>query len=718
MKYVLFLFFISMVFARDVNAKADIVNRNCNNDAVACQHEVDRKFGRRPPGDADFMLATDRCTVQMRECTTANGGIVQSSGQTAQMWNPKNVNFQKCRETISDTASDAFRDCVFALEGKKKAPEPEPPPPEIVVVGKRPTCSVEFPEKCKTAADCATNKGVWNATSNTCSEGACPSGTTADEANPGRCKCDNEMVATVDRGSASQKCPVQCTVSDHKKYELASKGCVCDAGFQMQNGNCIASNSASPAVDVCLRELQEKATSCDSAASTAVDKCDPKRDSGSEDGDTLGTLQNILGSGTDAYQKSQQATGAVDNCVNAGIASSSGYYALDSLRNKCDDEISSCKSSCNDANSYFAANKDRVYQACRKKAYDENICLARSPYDITSEERFNASWDARNKSDFESQIQQMQTNVTDNKTKCETGTAVTNRDKMSDYMNDMNNSVKSANQCQCQLGSGSDCSNLAGPAECAKNPSLPGCTVAMTNCLNSSDTSLKCVCFRNPNGSDCKAAQQANNAKLNTTETSAFAGVGGAAPGANGVGGVGGSGASGKTEAGGDVNVGDLSGLGADGEAFGSGTSGTATADGGSSPFGSAGGSGAGGGGSSSGGGGASDGTKLGGVAGEEEGTSKKLSGFFDVAKSALGSLFKNGGTGDKNSFSGVNANKVNGGNDSALDSKKWRPRGMVRGLAGDTELAGKFDDIWKVMNKQYKVQDQKDTFIFGGEKK
>ncbi len=166
-----------------------------------------------------------------------------------------------------------------------------------------------------------------------------------------------------------------------------------------------------------------------------------------------------------------------------------------------------------------------------------------------------------------------------------------------------------------------------------------------------------------------------------------------------------------KTETG-SVNPGDLSGLSANGEALGSEASGTATADAGS-PFGSAAGGGASGAGS---GGGGADGSTT-GAPGEDDGTGKKsFAGLFDIAKTALGNLFKKG-PGDKNSSDDVNKNGLTGSGDPALDSKKWRPRGMVRGLASHTELAGKFEDIWKVMNKQYKIQDQKDAFIFGADR-
>ena len=696
-----------MAFAFDASAAANIVNKNCNPEAVSCQRDVERKFSRdKEPRSPGREAAMAQCYAEFNECRAANGGIQQNSGRIAQRYHPANPDFIECRKTISDPSSDDFTDCMVSRTKPKREVAEKAPPIVEVVAPARP-CSKTFPRSCKTGPECLASNGTWDGSK--CKEAQCPEGTTQDKDKPEYCNCNNAAAGIVIEAGTQQKCPSSCLAADNKFYDPLARGCACNEGFEDRagTGRCVSKTAPPPPTSVeCLREFQEKVTSCNSSASTAVDKCDPNRSSGGDD--SLGVLQNLLGGVAGSVQAKNAGSGAMDNCMNAAIASSSGYYALEEMRGTCDGEITTCKTSCSDATSYINANKDRVFQLCRRKAFEDNANSTNFPYNGVSENVFNADWERMHKPELESQVQQMQTNITDNKTKCDSGTAVSNRDQISNFMDDMNSSVKSANQCQCQLGSGSsgsDCAKQAGPAECAANPSLAGCVSATANCLNPNDISAKCVCFRNPNSNDCKTAQLAA-AKVNPTEVSGFAGGGSTAAGSN----LGGDSSSGKTEAGGDI-AGDLSGLNADGE-FASSASGSATTDGGS-PFGAAAGGGASGGGSA-GGGASADGATTAGGGGDDEGTGKKLGGLFDVAKSALGNLFK-GKAGDKGSFDGVNKNGSNFSDTNGLDSKKWRPRGMVRGLAGDTELAGKFEDIWKVMNKQYKVQDQKDTFIFGG---
>lgn len=597
------------------------------------------------------------------------------------------------------SARTKITECVQREEKKQRqAQQPKPEPKPAGNVTAPAVCSKTNPRTCTTMATCETNNGVWDGQA--CAAAPCPSGTTPDPRDSKYCICDTETAPySIERGS-SQQCPSMCKAEDHKIYNIVARGCLCTGGYEDRTGLgiCVSNAAPAPQVAACIQELQDKITECNTASAAAVDKCDPKRKS--SDGDSLDALQGLL-------QGATVAGGAAGNCGQAAIAGSTGYYAIEELRGKCDTEISTCKTSCSDTKAYINANKDRIYEKCRKKDWDYYGCRIDSPYpDALTENDFNAAWDGTNRAPFEQQIQQMQTSITDYNSRCEAGgTADSNRDKMTNFMDDMNSAYKGARQCECQLGSGGNCDSQAGPAECAGNPSLPGCALVGVNCLSATDNSPKCVCFKNPNSNECKNIQQTNNnQKVNSSDVSSFAGVG------TGIGGSasGGGDVSGKTESG-DVNIGDLSGLGADGEVIGANASGTATADAGS-PFGAAAGGG-------SAGGGSTDGATAAGADGEDESTGKKIGGLFDVAKTAFGNLFKKGKD-DKGTYDPVTGKYIDGANANGLDSKKWRPRGMVRGLAGDTEIAGKFEDIWKVMNRQYKIQDQKDTFFFGGEKK
>lgn len=594
--------------------------------------------------------------------------------------------------------------CIEAAAAAKRAaakktnnkPKKEETPRKTVVATPSTSCTEEAPHRCATKDSCEEKHGVWDGRA--CAIAPCIAGTTPDSNSPILCQCDDEGGHSVQRGT-NQICPNSCRAEDHKVYDTEARSCVCANGYRDTAGLggagvCVAEvTPVQPSSDTaeCLREIQEKVNSCSSAASTAVDQCNPDR----KEDDTIGALQALLQGATSV------AMGASQNCAQAAVAGSTGYYALDELRGKCDTEINSCKTSCGDATSYINANKERIYNACREKAFQEQA-NAGPPLPA---DRFNPMWDAENKTSFEQQILQMQNSVATDKTKCETGTAVTNREKVSNYMTDMDNTFKSASQCECQLSTGgSDCTNQVGPKDCAADPTLPGCASAQVNCLNPSDNSPKCVCFRNPNSDECKSV--ASNVKQINSNSglNGFAGPGGS----SGFGALGEISGGGKTGVG--INPGDLSELSSN-EVTAMNASGTTTADA-TSPFGAANGSGG------------SPGVNGNFGAGEnsaaedaESSTESKIRGMFNSAKGAIGSLF--GGSKKTNSnetsgygsgFGGLDAN----GN--SINTKKWRPGKMIRGLAsgGDTEIAGKFEDIWKVMNRQYKVQDQKDSFIFG----
>lgn len=653
---------------------------------------VDRNISSSDNSQSDARLCyvgdplCDRCLAQSRNAKTRS---------------ERRNQVQSCIE-----ADAAAKRAAAKKTNSKPKKEETPLPRRAVVAAPSTACTEEAPHRCATKETCEEKHGVWDGRA--CAIAPCIAGTTPDSNSPILCQCDDEGGHSVQRGT-DQICPNACRAEDHKVYDAEARSCVCSAGYRDTAGLggagvCVADATPaqpSSAAAECLREMQEKVNTCNSAASTAVDQCNPER----KEDDTIGALQALLQGATGI------AMGASQNCAQAAVAGSTGYYALEELRGKCDTEIGSCKTSCGDATSYIGANKERVYQECRKKQwvyYTGNgfTCRLDNPYPLAfTEDAWNAEWDKDNKAAFDQQVQQMQNNVATNNTKCETGTAVTNREKMSNYMTDMDNTFKSASQCECQLSAGgSNCTNQVGPKDCSADPTLPGCANAQVNCLNPSDNSPKCVCFRNPNSDECKSV--ASNVKQINSNSglNGFAGPGGS----SGFGALGEISGGGKTGVG--INPGDLSELSSN-EVTAMNASGTTTADA-TSPFGAANGSGG------------SPGVNGNFGAGEnsaaedaESSTESKIRGMFNSAKGAIGSLF--GGSKKTNSnetsgygsgFGGLDAN----GN--SINTKKWRPGKMIRGLAsgGDTEIAGKFEDIWKVMNRQYKVQDQKDSFIFG----
>lgn len=663
-------------------------NKQCAPLIQNCMKEYSAKYGGESRQTQAAKDALGRCNAIYAECANDNGVIKQSGGSYAQMYHPQNPTFIKCKKTIEDISSDAFSRCMKT--GNDDTIYDGGTLPEIVVNAPARTCSKNFPARCTTQETCTANNGIWNGQA--CAVAPCPRGTTPDLDRPlsdgNYCKCDNDVNYAIERGT-HQLCPSMCRAEDHQVYNLITRGCICAGGYRDDNGTCVASEATPPsptAGQECLRELQEKVNSCNSAATTAVDQCNPDNKN-----DTIGALQNLLKGAT-------AVIGASENCAQAAVAGSTGYYALDELRGKCDTEIGSCKTSCSDATSYINANKDRIYNACREKAFREQA-NAGPPLPA---ERFNPMWDAENRTSFEQQILQMQNNVATDNARCESGTAVTNREKMSNYMTDMDSTFKSASRCECQLNSGgANCTNQIGPKDCAADPTLPGCANVQVNCLSTSDNSPKCVCFRNPNSNECKSIRAVNNVKPNSN-LSGFTGPGNSTDGFGTVD----SSSGGKTDVG--VNVGDLSELKSS-EITAMNASGSAIAE--ASPF-SAANSGAG----SPGVNGNFGSGESNSAQGEDDTSLRsKIGGMFNTAKGAIGNLL--GGKKNNETSSGFGSNR--GGldaNGNPMDPTKWRPGKMVRGLASgaDTELAGKFEDIWKVMNRQYKVQDQKDNFIFG----
>ena len=557
-------------------------------------------------------------------------------------------------------------------------------------------CSSQSLHACKTQYFCIKEGGHWDYLSESCKRATCHFGTTADMANPEKCLCNGETYAYVDRGNFLQSCPIRCQATENKSYDFLARKCVCNDNFTMAtDGSCVANRPAqvAPNVSECWRELAEKAAACETAANTAVTKCD------SSERDSLGAIQDLL-SGTSGS--------ASENCERAATAGTSGYHHFEDTRSACDEKINLCKTGCGDATTYLNANKERVYNACRDRAYQAEVNAGPA----LPPDRFNSMWDRDNKANLDAQFQSLLTSIESSRATCETGTAAKNREKLTTAMNEMNSASKSANQCVCQLGSTSaDCNSVKGPADCSDDPTLPGCAKVVDNCFDTNNVSLKCICFRHPESAQCRGSSPSINVKVNEGEASSFAGPKGVTDTRGNSAEVSNMAAGQATEGTSNVSVSKNSIINAETElALPAVTSGSAVGSVESakdekpvtSPA------------ASTGGGNAlRNRNPSAPTAKVENGVVRKLGGFFDTAKSAIGGMFK------KRSDT-RETDEYRDGSDpnQGFDSRKFRPRGMVRGVASDSVFAGKHEDIWKVMNKQYKVQDQKDNFIFDTDKK
>ena len=509
------------------------------------------------------------------------------------------------------------------------------------------------------------------------------------DGNPDMCACNDPTHVTIPLSSAHvSECPQSCVTGE--KYNTSNHKCECDSAGGFVAGQdadgidaCVkkSDQKTAQAADVakCLADLQAKVTTCSSSSDSAVKKCDVKStDSGSSDSNT-NTARTVLGGINSYVQLKNQGTGAVQNCQEAALASQTGFYALNSINDTCTSEISSCKSDCQTALDYINSNKDQAYQNCRQQAFQQSAG--------TDQNTFNMQFDSANKSGFDTQVASLVDATNTSSEKCTgDGQAATNQSQMQQYMGDLNNSVKKANQCACNLTAGTTsaaCANQVGPAECLVTPTLAGCPAVSENCLISNSAS--CLCFRNP-----ASCQNGNNG------VNSFATGGPNLPT---------EGTPGTTTA--PVNTPDISNLS---DNSNSPVSATADTSGANSPFGSATGGPAGAAGGSGAGAGSPDGTA---GAATDDGNKKGIAGFFNSAKAAIGSLIGGGSNSDKNKSYGSGSGK-----DGDIDPSKWRPKGSLRGLASDNEFGSKSQDIWKTMNNQYKNQSQHDTFIVGDSEK
>lgn len=555
-------------------------------------------------------------------------------------------------------------------------------------------CSIINPQNCLLPAECRAAQGYWNESIYKCERTICPIGTIEESLNPGRCKCtgNSETYAFVERGNFLQRCPSECLAAENKTYSFDNKSCVCSEGFTLgSNGVCNRNPApAAPDPTACLSELAEKANTCETESNRAASQCDAGQ------GDSLSVLQGFL---------ANTAQNAKANCEQAGTASSSGYFEVSDKRKLCDERINTCKSNCTEATAFLNSNKERVFMACREAAYQAQQGNGGAP---VSHDVFNAAWQTQVRPTLENQFQSYLAKADGSRVSCESGTVAQSREKLSTSMADMNNTAKTAEQCVCQLNSKTaDCTKPVGPADCSADPTLAGCAKVVENCFDVNNTSAKCICFRNPESSACKELTQKNsnaNENLNSAIPAGKLGIDARGDGSGTSQFAGGTPTSGEPTQNlnvkSDINAGvNLPPEAASGSAISS-ASNTSEAQTAASP--SAAGSPSGRV-NSVGGKGASDAS-----VDSPFGVAKKINGMFETAKSALGGMLKKGSKSGDTSGDYKNDNAK-----GSFDAKKFRPRGMVRGIASESEIAGKYEDIWKVMSKQYKVQDQKDKFLF-----
>ncbi len=403
----------------------------------------------------------------------------------------------------------------------------------------------------------------------------------------------------------------------------------------------------------CVVDPIKDAEACLADANRAAESCDKDNQTNPEYTQLIQAPKKI----SDGFIRANQNSGKATECLLAGAVSSGSSEIAKLMKDRCDAESGSCKSTC---------GTDKIGELSKK-------CFDKIPAEeIAKKEGPNLKF-------FRESIEKVTANINEGTPICDKKVPE-KASGLETFMNQLGNSLNSAMRCSCQLaastlGQGSKgCNSLPDAAYCAANPGAPDCVVfsAIDICTLGSPnySAVGCKCQDDPKAQGCAGfvAQNAGN--------SGFAGpdvklpVGGASFSPGGT--TAGSGGGGE-------NV-DLSGLKADDAAAVA----KSKADGPGFLSGSGGG---GGGGAASPGGGGGESA----LNGESESEAKSL-GLFGSVKSTLSNLFGKGSNG--NSGAGVARTSVG-------DPNRFRPTN-IRGLAGSNGFGTKNSNIWEAMNLQY----------------
>lgn len=480
--------------------------------------------------------------------------------------------------------------------------------------------------------------------------------------NEGECMCKV-------KGQAAQKCTAEPEViaeANFCKGELADKKedgkCYCksDGSVLAEGGHCpepetIVDTELAP----CIEKLEVAKQNCAVKSKDTVNKCSKDAPSFNKH---VSEAQKLLNLGIDALVAKKAGTGALDTCIRMGGAGTVLSTSLGFLRETCKGELKECKSACDEAETLAKQPDEEYIKQCKEHFSAEG-------------KTFKPSHEAKL-----TEMLKQHKELGEATRKICTVEAVAERSKVDDFFNELDENIRQANICQCQLTSASektaDCLALLGPAACSVNPNQPACAFSTVSCGPGSANPACTINFA--------AIPMGGSTGINGAP-SGFGNVGGSSI-SNGGGVV----AAGK----GGIDVGDVD-LGETSK----GVSGAVAAADLGSPFGVAGGGGGGGGGGFGGG----DSGSAGGGSGEGKEKSG-LGGLFNNVRSGIANLF--GGSSSEKKAMGKKADPKS----SKSDINAFRPRG-VRGLANSSgELGGKNRDIWKTMSERY--NDQYHTFI------
>lgn len=532
------------------------------------------------------------------------------------------------------------------------------------------TVATTSPASVNTATDCGPN-----AEPNPEATSLNASAMSADKA----CKCkysDSYFALSV----AKHACPgdpnsvAKCGAGAEVNFlsENDEDACKCSDGTTLgYNKPCpdVQAKNSNTNIEQCskIKELAAKVQACQTTSKAAVTSCNSEDAKSSEESNSaILAGQKVLSTLGGLAVSKKAGSGEVDTCVISTLGTQTMWGVLDSMKDGCSSDFSSCQSACEEANNELA-NQESLLGQCLRELGISDASLISDSFNSVIEGHYTA-FNAANKQCNE-------------KAKGQKSTLENTAERS------MSSAQQAAKVCNCQNVPGAtNCNNLPTLAQCKMNPGLVGCATYQNNCV-ANPNSPACACIMNPNGNACKLSLN-NNPNLQGM----VAALGSMPSQANS------SGSFGSKLSASSLN--DLNALlGEEATKVASGTPETA---GPGSPFAQAQNSGGGGGGSGGGGVPATEGSGEGYTEEEKKGFGN---GFITGAKNLLNDLLggrKNGSAGGGSSGLGYKTKP---------NPDAWRPKLRIPGSAGNEyALGSKNKNIFDIMTKRY--SDQNHTFI------
>lgn len=491
----------------------------------------------------------------------------------------------------------------------------------------------------------------------------------------GTCQCDMDGDSRMEDCSQAEA-PQATDEKKCKDHEIADANgaCVCEDGYQFDSGNsqtrvCVqkqttASGDYDTELVNCIQPFETRAKSCESSATQAKQTCDQQNKQNPQVNDAM----NATGIVSDMFQKQNQGSGMVSECLKAGAMARSPSIILGAMKETCDADYQKCNEDCGGEEEI-----QKYIKQCGDIAEKVAQAAMKLPGATTPDKNKNVLY-------FKERLAVIQSGQ-ENGTKVCKQDATSNRSIFSEVLSGLGEAYTKAQACACQAAStvltGVPCNSLPTAAQCLANPSLVGCApvVSVDICSPGSQnySYQGCKCQQDPKAQGCPQYVAAN-------------------PGLNGFAGM-----DIKNDSGGNTSsfgspVSPASSLSASDLNLNGNTASELASGNKSGAIGTGfnGSVGGGGGGGMSGLPG--DGPEGNPAGAGEDGEGKNSGGAFGFVKSIAGSLF---GSGAKKNEAGPKGGTLG----SKFDPNKYRP---FRGVAQEYGTGFKNDELWQLMHNGY----------------